>query len=88
MASNLPTVMTWKQASDTFEREILPNVSRRFNGDLDEVAARETWNNWTDSLCKNNMISDWQYANWSHPAFLSVSPIGDFSAWDKMPGGC
>ena len=33
----------------------------------DAVARREAWNNFTDSLCKDGMISDRQYDTWSNP---------------------
>jgi len=38
------------------------------DGVPDWPARREAWNNWTDSLCKDYEISDWQYANWSQPS--------------------
>jgi len=71
VANNLRTVITWKQACDIFQQEHLPHVLRHhYDGSLDMVAAWEAWNNWTDSLCKDGQISDWQYANWSHPPYL------------------
>ena len=27
----------------------------------------QDWNNWTDILCKEGRITDWQYNNWSNP---------------------
>ena len=34
---------------------------------IPDIPARcESWNNWTDSLCKDEQISDWQYENWPH----------------------
>ena len=52
-----------------FEFEILPMVKETYeqDGQPDWPARSETWNNWTDSLCKDGQISDWQYANWSQP---------------------
>jgi len=41
------------------------------DGRIDECARSESWNNWTDYLCKEGKISDWQYANWTHPACCS-----------------
>ena len=69
MATNLPSVMTFAQACDYFTDEILPLVQEQHeqDGEPDWPARCETWNNWTDSLCKDQQISDWQYANWSHP---------------------
>jgi hypothetical protein len=33
----------------------------------DKIAMRETWSNFTDSLCKDNMITMSQYERWSNP---------------------
>jgi hypothetical protein len=70
MASNLPTVMTFAQACETFTTEILPMVQEMYEQDgVPDIPARcEEWNNWTDALCKGGEISDWQYENWGHPA--------------------
>ena len=61
--------MLWKDAVDYFNCEILASVEREYEQDgiPDWPARCEAWNNWTDSLCKNRQISDWQYENWSHP---------------------
>jgi hypothetical protein len=69
MASNLPRVMTFAQAAETFTLEILPMVQEAYeqDGDPDWPARREAWNNWTDAMCKDQQISDWQYMNWGHP---------------------
>ena len=73
MAKNLDSVITWKEACERFENEILPIVQERYekDGRIDECARSESWNNWTDYLCKEGKISDWQYENWSHPACCS-----------------
>ena len=69
MASNLDNVITWEQACEMFEEEVLPGVKAECEQDgVKDIPARsEAWNNWTDSLCKNELISDWQYENWLHP---------------------
>ena len=69
MATNLPYVMTFADACEYFTTEILPLVQEQYEQDgvPDWPARGETWNNWTDALCKNGEISEWQYANWSHP---------------------
>ena len=69
MADNLYSVMTHDQAVEYFNAEILPAIKEQFEQDgiADLPARREEWNNWTDSLCKDGQISDWQYMNWSHP---------------------
>lgn len=33
----------------------------------DIIAKREDWNNYTDSLCKDHMITLRQYETWSNP---------------------
>ena len=69
MASNLPTVMTFAQACETFTTEILPMLQEQYEQDgiADMPARRECWNNWTDSLACDEQISDWQVHNWGHP---------------------
>ncbi len=69
MASNLSRVMTRDQAINEFELFVLPTVIEHYEQDgiIDRPARREAWNNWTDGLCKDNQISDWQYANWTQP---------------------
>jgi hypothetical protein len=72
MAKNLDNVMLWKQACDIFKEDILPSIITNYELDgIKDVPARcEAWNNWTDSLCKDHIISDWQYNNWSYPYYL------------------
>ena len=67
MAANLDSVMTWEQACEQFASVILPHMQTIYEQDgvPDWPARREAWINWTDSLCKNGQISDWQYENWS-----------------------
>jgi len=69
MASDLYNVMTHDQAVDYFNAEILPTIKEHYEQDgvPDLPARREEWNNWTDSLCKDEQISDWQYDNWTQP---------------------
>ena len=69
MATNLYRVMTHSQAINEFELFVLPTVIEHYEQDgiIDGPARREAWNNWTDGLCKDNQISDWQYANWTQP---------------------
>ena len=69
MASQIDTVILFADACDTFITEILPMIQEQYEQDgiADWPARREEWNNWTDSLCDNEEISDWQYANWDHP---------------------
>ena len=56
--------MTKKQALKEFKfifKDFLKN--NRF----DYVAKRETWKNWTEGLCKDGLITSWQYENWDQP---------------------
>ena len=61
--------MLWADAVETFTNEILPMIQHAYerDGQPDIPARCEAWNNWTDALCKDGRISDWQYENWSHP---------------------
>ena len=69
MARDIDSPMLWQDAVNEFTNLILPVVQRTFeqDGEPDNAARCEAWNNWTDSLCKNGIISAWQYENWSHP---------------------
>ena len=69
MASQLDSVILFADACETFTTEILPMIQEAHeqDGQPDWPARCEAWNNWTDALCKDGEISDWQYANWSHP---------------------
>ena len=64
---NLPRVITWEQACAKFAEYLLPVVVAGYeqDGEPDYVARSEAWNDWTDQLCKDGEISDWQYNNWS-----------------------
>ena len=66
---DLYSVITRDEAIERFEDTELPAVIAEFeqDGQVDGPARREAWNNWTDMLCKDGEISDWQYANWSQP---------------------
>ena len=66
---DLDTVILWKEAVATFERDELPWLKEQYEQDgVPDYCARSThWNDWTDGLCKNGQISDWQYENWNHP---------------------
>ena len=74
MAKNLHNVITWKEACQVFEESIIPELveqETKYQGGewqhVDRPLRSETWNNWTDMLCKNEQISDWQYENWCQP---------------------
>ena len=59
MSERLDTVITWNEACDMFRDHILPIVIERYESDgiKDGPARRETWNDWTDGLCKDGLIS-------------------------------
>ncbi len=68
MAKNLDTVILWEDAVTMFKETELPYIREtERRGHIDEVMRREAWNNFTDYLCKDELISDWQYENWEHP---------------------
>ncbi len=69
MANDLYSVMTRDEAIEDFITTVLPAVVEEYEQDgiIDGPARREAWNNFTDYLCKDDLISDWQYNNWSHP---------------------
>ena len=66
---DLYKVITRDEAIERFEAFELPAVIEECeqDGELDGPARREAWNNYTDYLCKDDQISDWQYANWTQP---------------------
>ena len=47
-----------------FLAEIWPTLGYEDN---DIIAKREAWNNWTDSLCKEGLLTDSQYNDWDNP---------------------
>ena len=69
MASNIPTVILFADACETFTTEILPMIqeSEQRLGHADTVARSEAWSNYVDSLHSDEQISDWQANNWEHP---------------------
>ena len=54
--------MTKAQALKLFKSEYNLSAFK-----FDRVALREAWNNYTDSLCKDRLISSKQYNNWTNP---------------------
>tara|TARA_Y100000310_G_C19987962_1_gene492812 strand:+ start:276 stop:509 length:234 start_codon:yes stop_codon:yes gene_type:complete len=69
---DLATVILWAQAVDFFEEYIMPAILKTeqengFTRYADLPMRREAWNNYTDALCKDGQISDWQQANWNQP---------------------
>lgn len=61
--------MNRQQAVQLFKEEILPAVQAEYEQDgvPDIPARREEWNNWTDGLCKDGVITEEQYERWECP---------------------
>ena len=66
---DISTPILHADACQMFEFDILPMIKDAYeqDGEPDWPARSEAWNNWTDSLCEDGQISDWQYENWSQP---------------------
>jgi hypothetical protein len=66
---DLYRVITRDDAIERFEAFELQAVIDEYeqDGEVDGPARREAWNDWTDMLCKDGEISDWQYENWTQP---------------------
>jgi hypothetical protein len=54
--------MTKKQALQMFTEYIAPSIPKG-----DTIARRCAWNDFTDSLCKDNEITLRQYESWTNP---------------------
>ena len=50
-----------EELSELFDSEIAPMVIEQYGAD-DLPALREAFNDWTDSLCKDNLLHAEQYA--------------------------
>jgi len=57
--------LTKKNALAIFKEELVLGAYADIRSD--KIAMRETWSNFTDSLCKGNMITMSQYERWSNP---------------------
>ena len=57
--TKIEAVKLYKQSNAEFIKEC---KSRK-----DRVMLWEDWNNWTDGLCKDGVITERQYRNWSNP---------------------
>lgn len=56
--------LTKKEVTEQCRQVFRENPSI-FRGD--NIAKREYFNNYTDSLCKDGLITEHQYNNWSNP---------------------
>ena len=46
-------------------REFRSAIGTTLNSDV--IAKREAWSNYTDSLCKDGLITEKQYREWTNP---------------------
>ena len=62
--------LTKKAALTVFKEEmaLAKSASGGWNyGEKDSIAKREAWNVYTDSLCKDGIITEHQYNTWANP---------------------
>lgn len=57
---------TWDTVINDFEEHYLPELIKAYGSD-DKIAMREAFNNYTDMLCKEGEITEWQYNNNENP---------------------
>lgn len=70
MLKPLAQRMNKRQVDASFKEHVLPEVDRvciERSGTTDRIARWEAYNNYTDMLCKDGMITIWQYENWGTP---------------------
>jgi len=59
---------TKRQVEEMFRADVMPVVIERYgSGDL--PALREAWNDYTDSLMKDGLITRRQHETWTHPKY-------------------
>lgn len=69
--------MTKAQAWAEFKAAILPGIKAREaegTGRADKPMRREAWNDYTDMLHRDGLITDHQVQTWTHPAGLETNP--------------
>lgn len=62
--------MSKADAVADFKENVMPGVREAYekDGRPDFIARSEAWNNFTDALCKDGLITMHQYETWTHPA--------------------
>jgi len=62
--------MTNGQVRDAWRANVLPFIVEQYEADgVPDIPARsESFNNYTDSLCKDGEISEYQYNTIAHPS--------------------
>ncbi len=56
--------LTKAQAKEQFVDSVLDGIPRH-----DIPMLEQAWNDYTDMLCKDGLITDKQYRKWTHPRF-------------------
>lgn len=61
---------TKQDAEDAFKRQVMPLIRKQYERDgiPDWPARREEWNNFTDALHRDGLITLRQYETWTHPS--------------------
>lgn len=68
--ANYIGISSEEELSEIFDQEVLPAVIEQY-GEDDQPAINETFNNWTDSLCKDGFIHDLQYDQYCYVGKLA-----------------
>ena len=65
----MPKLLSKKNVLSMFRREVLPHIRSQYEQDrrLDRPARREAWNNFTDALRRDRLISAHAYDTWTCP---------------------
>jgi hypothetical protein len=58
--------MSYSTALEIFREDDFMAVLERY-GEDDEIAMREAWSYFTDRLCKEGLITPWDYHTWDNP---------------------
>lgn len=79
--------MTKAEAVASFKEGVMPGIRDQYERDgvPDWPARREAWNNYTDMLQKDGMITMHQYSTWTHPPITSGNPV-DWSRFSNPLG--
>lgn len=78
--------MTKAEAVYAFRKYVMPTIwviEQRQCGRKDLPLRDQAWNDYTDRLCKDGRITDWQYNNWTHPRPMRRSCATDLIAFMK-----
>lgn len=61
--------MTYKEVLAEYKEHIIPVIQREYetDGDIDVIARREAWSNFTDCLREDGRITSEQYERWECP---------------------